>query len=53
MADTAQHLDIGRVLNNTFGVIKRNPLIFWKVAARRNKIFSVRLHMIKRIISAC
>lgn len=28
MADTAQHLDIGRVLNNTFGVIKRNPLIF-------------------------
>ncbi len=28
MADTAQHLDIGRVLNNTFGVIKRNPLMF-------------------------
>ena len=28
MADTAQHLDIGRVLNNTFGVIKRNPFIF-------------------------
>jgi len=28
MADTAEHLDIGRVLNNTFGVIKRNPLIF-------------------------
>ena len=28
MADTTQHLDIGRVLNNTFGVIKRNPLMF-------------------------
>lgn len=28
MADTAEHLDIGRVLNNTFGVIMRNPLIF-------------------------
>ena len=28
MADTEQHLDIGRVLNNTFGVIMRNPLIF-------------------------
>ncbi|MEH6701106.1 YciC family protein [Parasphingorhabdus sp.] len=28
MADTAQHLDIGRVLNNTLGVIARNPLIF-------------------------
>ncbi|ATW03043.1 hypothetical protein [Sphingorhabdus sp. YGSMI21] len=28
MADAAEHLDIGRVLNNTFGVIMRNPLIF-------------------------
>ena len=28
MADTEKHLDIGRVLNNTFGVIIRNPLIF-------------------------
>ncbi|MFK7842194.1 MAG: hypothetical protein AB8B54_08010 [Sphingorhabdus sp.] len=28
MADAAEHLDIGRVMNNTFGVIKRNPLIF-------------------------
>ncbi len=28
MADTAQHLDIGRVLQNTIGVITRNPLIF-------------------------
>jgi len=28
MADTAEHLDIGRVLNNTFGVIMRHPVIF-------------------------
>lgn len=28
MADATQHLDIGRVLNNTFGVISRNPLMF-------------------------
>ncbi len=28
MADTTEHLDIGRVLNNTFGVIMRNPLLF-------------------------
>lgn len=28
MADTGQHLDIGRVLQNTIGVITRNPLIF-------------------------
>ena len=28
MADTTQHLDIGRVLNNTFGVIMRHPLFF-------------------------
>lgn len=28
MVDAVQHLDIGRVMNNTFGVIKRNPLIF-------------------------
>lgn len=28
MANTIQHLDIGRVLQNTVGVIRRNPLIF-------------------------
>mgnify|MGYP005819814271 CR=1 FL=1 len=28
MEDKVQHLEIGRVLNNTFGVIMRNPLIF-------------------------